>query len=229
MDVRDAEEFTASLEQIVEGGWRQVALGVKIGIPQDLGLTRGDWCGRVTRGAMLRGAERQEAVLELKADKFSNRAIADVLGVDAETVNRDTRAANAASGGVAPEEDQSETAANTADEFFSSEDDEWQENAPTDSTPSDPEEPAKPTEAQLETKRRENFLRYLSFAYVHVMMWDSEGFVAKAATYLADAQFNSELRSVAKSHGYKNVDPSAFKRCADAFAEALATIGRVRK
>ena len=42
----------------------------------------------------MRGAERLEAVQELAADGLSNRAIADVLGVGHQTVNRDLNGSN---------------------------------------------------------------------------------------------------------------------------------------
>jgi hypothetical protein len=101
MEKHDAQEFSDSLGQIGEGWYRQVALGVKLGVPKALGISREDWCGKFK--VTMRSPERLEAVQELKNDGHSNRAIADVLGVDPETVNRDMRAANAAS-----EEDEQE-------------------------------------------------------------------------------------------------------------------------
>jgi phage N-6-adenine-methyltransferase len=92
--VEDAREWTDSLNQSGEAWFRQVALGVKKGIPEILGISRSEWCEQFK--VTMRGQERKEAALELKEEGFSNRAIADVLGVDAETVNRDLRAAFAA-------------------------------------------------------------------------------------------------------------------------------------
>jgi DNA-binding NarL/FixJ family response regulator len=95
----DAEEFSQSLEQIGEGWFRQLALGIKLGAPEALGLTRRQWSDRI--GVTVRGAvERRGAVTELAAEGLSNRAIADVLGIDDRTVRRDLAgpqsAANAA-------------------------------------------------------------------------------------------------------------------------------------
>ena len=112
MDARDAEEFTSGLEQIGEGWWRQVALGVKLGVPADLGLTRGEWCDRFK--VTMRGEERLEAITELQAEGLSNRAIADVLGVDPQTVANDMRAENSAPEDATPEEDETEDAENSA-------------------------------------------------------------------------------------------------------------------
>jgi hypothetical protein len=95
---QDAEEFSQTLEQIGEGWFRQLALGIKLGAPEALGLTRRQWSDRI--GVTVRGAvERRGAVTELSAEGLSNRAIADVLGVDDRTVRRDLAgptAANAA-------------------------------------------------------------------------------------------------------------------------------------
>jgi hypothetical protein len=95
---QDAEEFSQSLEQIGEGWFRQLALGIKLGAPEALGLTRREWSDRI--GLTVRdAADRRGAVTELSAEGLSNRAIADVLGVDDRTVRRDLAgpaAANAA-------------------------------------------------------------------------------------------------------------------------------------
>jgi hypothetical protein len=83
-----AEEFTQSLQQIGEGWYRQVALGFRLGIPEALGLGRREWADRF--GHTLRSVEqRREAVAELSADGFSNRAIADALGVHHDTIDKD--------------------------------------------------------------------------------------------------------------------------------------------
>jgi len=90
IDTADAEEYTQSLTQIGEGWFRQVAFGVKLGVPAALGLSRREWSDRI--GVALRSAaERQQAAVELDAEGLSNRAIADVLGVDEKTVRNDLR------------------------------------------------------------------------------------------------------------------------------------------
>src|SRR5580704_7650338 len=99
----DAEEFSQALEQIGEGWFRQLALGIKLGVPEALGLTRREWSDRI--GVTVRGAaERRGAVTELSAEGLSNRAIADVLGVDDRTVRRDLTGPTAAN--AAPTENQ---------------------------------------------------------------------------------------------------------------------------
>jgi hypothetical protein len=99
----DAEEFSQSLEQIGEGWFRQLALGIKLKVPEALGLSRREWSDRI--GVTVRGAaERRGAVTELAAEGLSNRAIADVLGVDDRTVRRDLTGPTAAN--AAPTENQ---------------------------------------------------------------------------------------------------------------------------
>jgi hypothetical protein len=88
-------EFSQALEQIGEGWFRQLALGVRLGVPEALGLTRRQWSDRI--GVTVRNAaERRGAVTELSAEGLSNRAIADVLGVDDRTVRRDLAGPSAA-------------------------------------------------------------------------------------------------------------------------------------
>ena len=91
----DAEEFSQTLEQIGEGWFRQLALGLRLGVPEALGLGRREWSDRL--GVTVRGAaERRGAVTELAAEGLSSRAIADVLGVDDRTVRRDLAGPNGA-------------------------------------------------------------------------------------------------------------------------------------
>jgi hypothetical protein len=95
----DAEEFSQTLEQIGEGWFRQLALGIKLGVPEALGLTRRQWSDRL--GVKVRNAEeRRDAVVELTDEGLSRRAVGDVLGVADRTVRRDLAgpqsAANAA-------------------------------------------------------------------------------------------------------------------------------------
>jgi hypothetical protein len=109
----EAEEFSQTIEQIGEGWFRQLALGIKLGVPLALGLTRRQWSDRI--GVTVRGAaERRGAVTELSAEGLSNRAIADVLGVDEGTVRNDKAAENSAREHLAPEEEGDKDAENSA-------------------------------------------------------------------------------------------------------------------
>jgi len=86
----DAEEYTQALGQVVAGGWRQVALGERLGVPAALGLTTRDWVEQRLGGYVrLSIPERQEAVAELTADGMTQREVAAVLGVGKSTVDRD--------------------------------------------------------------------------------------------------------------------------------------------
>jgi hypothetical protein len=88
----DAEEYTEALGQVVAGGWRQVALGERLGVPAALGLTTREWVEQRLGGYVRLGiAERREAAGELVADGMTQRQVADVLGVSAATVNGDVQ------------------------------------------------------------------------------------------------------------------------------------------
>ena len=66
MDAADAEEYTQALGQVVAGGWRQVALGERLGVPDALGLSTREWVNQRLGGYVsLSLAARQEAVAEL--------------------------------------------------------------------------------------------------------------------------------------------------------------------
>lgn len=88
MTPADAEEYTQALGQVVSGGWRQVALGVRLDVPATLGLNTQEWVDRI--GAYVRPtlAQRFDAVVELAKDGLSNRQIASVLGVTHPTVGK---------------------------------------------------------------------------------------------------------------------------------------------
>lgn len=92
MKQEDAEEYTQALGQVVAGGWRQVALGERLGVPEALGLSTREWVEQ-RLGGYVRMAipERKDAVAELAAEGMSQREIAGVLGVDPMTVNRDLK------------------------------------------------------------------------------------------------------------------------------------------
>ena len=96
MDAGDAEEYTQSLGQVLSGGWRQVALGQRLGVPEALGLSTQEWVEHRLGGYVrLSIPERREAVKELTApvdaggQGLSTRETAEVLGVGLGTVHRD--------------------------------------------------------------------------------------------------------------------------------------------
>jgi len=93
MDAEDAEEYTQALGQIVAGGWRQIALGERLGVPNALGLTTREWVEQRLGGYVrLNIPERREATAELIAEGMTQKQAGDVLGVDARTVRRDIEA-----------------------------------------------------------------------------------------------------------------------------------------
>jgi hypothetical protein len=90
VNTADAEEYTQALGQVVAGGWRQVALGERLGVPKALGLSTRDWVqDRLGGYVRLSIPERREAVAELTEEGMSTREIGAVLGVDKQTVQRD--------------------------------------------------------------------------------------------------------------------------------------------
>lgn len=99
MTAEAAEEYTQALGQVMAGGWRQIALGRRLGVPQALGLSVQQWVdGRLGGYVRLSLSERpdevKEAVKELTmpvaegGDGLSNRKAAEVLGVSKDTVRR---------------------------------------------------------------------------------------------------------------------------------------------
>jgi hypothetical protein len=97
MNREDAEEYTQSLGQIVGGSYRQIALAQRLGVAKALGMTIEDWVHERLGGYVkMSVGDRREAVAQLTTEGYSNREIAGVVGVDPETINRDQRAANAA-------------------------------------------------------------------------------------------------------------------------------------
>jgi len=100
MKPEDAEEYTQALGQVVAGGWRQIALGERLGVPEALGLTVGEWVQQRLGGYVkLSIPERREAVDELAAEGKKNTEIAAVLGVGESTVRRDRKSPNGESDG----------------------------------------------------------------------------------------------------------------------------------
>ena len=105
MKPEDAEEYTQALGQVVAGGWRQIALGQRLGVPKALGLDVDAWVKQRLGGYVrLSVEERQPAVAELKAQGHSNREVAQIVGVDKETVRRDLGGANAPARRKEPQE-----------------------------------------------------------------------------------------------------------------------------
>ena len=92
---QEAREYTDALGQVVAGGWRQVALGEQLGVPEALGLTTREWVENELGGYIRLSIEdRRGAVAEL-TEGLSNVQAAGVLGVDEATVRRDRESANA--------------------------------------------------------------------------------------------------------------------------------------
>jgi len=103
MNRDDAEEYTQALGQVAAGGFRQVALGLRLGVPQALGLSVPEWVnGRLGGYVKLSIPSRRAAAKELTApeDKgglgLSGRSTAVVLGVDEGTIRGDLDAENSA-------------------------------------------------------------------------------------------------------------------------------------
>jgi hypothetical protein len=85
-----------ALGQVLGGGWRQIALGDRLGVPAALGLTTEQWVRQRLGGyARLTIDERQAAARELTAAEadgghgMNQKDAAAVLGVDPATVSRD--------------------------------------------------------------------------------------------------------------------------------------------
>lgn len=92
MKSEHAEEYTQTLGQIVAGGWRQIALGEKLGVPKALGLSTRDWVEQRLGGYVrLSVEERHGAVKELTDEGLSTRQIAAVTGVSHMTVANDVK------------------------------------------------------------------------------------------------------------------------------------------
>jgi phage N-6-adenine-methyltransferase len=90
ISTEDAEEYTEALGQITAGAWRQIALASRLGVPEALGLSTRDWVEQRLGGYVrLQLPERREAVKELTNDGLAKPEIAEVLGVDERTIQRD--------------------------------------------------------------------------------------------------------------------------------------------
>lgn len=94
MTADDAEEYTAALGQIMAGGWRQIALAQRLGVPEAIGLTTEAWVRDRIGGYVRLGLDqRREAVKALTDPEgdfgLTQRQAAEVLGVAQKTVSRD--------------------------------------------------------------------------------------------------------------------------------------------
>jgi transposase len=90
VSVKDAEEFTQTLEGIGDNWWRQILLGKKMGVPESLGLTLNGWINERIGGTIRLSIEdRRQAVEELKAEGLNQKDIGKVLGVTDRTVRND--------------------------------------------------------------------------------------------------------------------------------------------
>ena len=97
MTPEDAEEYTQALGQVMAGGWRQIALGRRLGVPTALGLTVQQWVDdRLGGYVRLSLQERKEAAKELTkpveegGEGLSVRKAAEVVGLSPATVWRAT-------------------------------------------------------------------------------------------------------------------------------------------
>ncbi len=90
MTPEDAEEYTQALGQVVAGGWRQVALGRRLGVPEALGISTSEWV-ETRLGGYVRMSlpEREQAHQELAAEGFSEREIPKITGASRGTVRKD--------------------------------------------------------------------------------------------------------------------------------------------
>jgi len=118
MNEAEAEEYTEALSQVLGGGWRQILLAKKLGVPETLGMTVKEWVSTRLGGYIRHSLEeRQEASRELvNGEGLSNRQAAEVIGVNEKTVRRDVTAANAADQSEASAEETVANAANAAEE-----------------------------------------------------------------------------------------------------------------
>lgn len=92
MATEDAEEWTQSLGQVMAGGYRQIVLAKKLGVPEALGLTTEEWV-QTRLGGYVRMSidERREVATELKNEGLTQREIGEVLGVDPSTISLDLK------------------------------------------------------------------------------------------------------------------------------------------
>jgi len=107
MSAEDAEEYTAALSQVMAGGWRQIALARRLGVPKAIGMTTEAWVSeRIGGYVRLSLDERREAVKALTDPdgefQLSQREAGEVLGIGTMTVNRDLHAVPDGTGEASP-------------------------------------------------------------------------------------------------------------------------------
>jgi phage N-6-adenine-methyltransferase len=137
----DAEEWTQALGQSSEGLWRQVALAIKAGAPQALGLTLAEWGDRLSRVRLSPG-ERAEAAAELRDEGLSQREIGAALGVDQATVHRDLSRPPDANASPEPAEPESEPEIGLAGSEFDWNEPEDESKPDANASPEPPRPPA---------------------------------------------------------------------------------------
>jgi len=95
MKSEDAEEYTQALGQVVAGGWRQIALGQRLGVPKALGLSTQEWVKQRLGGYVRQSIpDRRATTAEMRAEGYSPGEISAVLGVSEMTVSRDSHVTN---------------------------------------------------------------------------------------------------------------------------------------
>jgi hypothetical protein len=93
----DAEEFLSAHGRSGEGWWRMTALGIRLGVPEALGIDVVEYGNRLGGYFKLPIEERREAVAELAAEGMTQKDIAASLGIGQATVSRDSNGSSQAS------------------------------------------------------------------------------------------------------------------------------------
>ena len=89
MNQQDAEEYTQALGQVVAGGWRQIALGQRLGVPKALKLSVDEWVKQRLGGYVKYSiGERTEAIRALANEDFTEREIATAVGTGRDQVRK---------------------------------------------------------------------------------------------------------------------------------------------
>jgi N6-adenosine-specific RNA methylase IME4 len=89
MKPADAEEYTQALGQVVAGGWRQIALGQRLGVPKALGLPVDRWVKQRLGGYVKYSVnERDEAIRTLAVEGFTAAEIKNAVGTGRRQVRK---------------------------------------------------------------------------------------------------------------------------------------------
>lgn len=96
MSTEDAEEYTCALGQIMSGGWRQIALAQRLGVPDALGMTTEEWVQERIGGYVRLGLDERRQAAQALTDpegefRLTQRQAAEVLGIAQKTVSRDVQ------------------------------------------------------------------------------------------------------------------------------------------